>query len=184
MKTGTMTTLDAAALDNVLGRLAGVVETPNGFKATCPSHNDNNPSLSIKCGYRGVLIKCWAGCSLPEILRAIGLTESDLFYDAPAARSYKVKGTTFEKANLHWRWPWRRQVNELLAITETRAALSEDFLEHIKTIDPETITDSQRDVLMEQIAVAYAWGGLAEEVGELAFAITQKMRQEEGNHYV
>jgi Protein of unknown function (DUF3631) len=52
-----------------------------GWKAKCPgAHNDRVPSLSIKEGSDGrVLLHCHAGCSIDDILRAIGLARRDLF---------------------------------------------------------------------------------------------------------
>lgn len=47
----------------------------------CPSHGDTHASLTITRGQRGVLIKCHAGCSTEDILRAVGLKKSDLFYE-------------------------------------------------------------------------------------------------------
>lgn len=52
-----------------------------GWVAQCPAHDDRTPSLSIREGYLGILIRCWAGCSLDEICTALGLKPCDLFYD-------------------------------------------------------------------------------------------------------
>lgn len=50
------------------------------FKACCPAHDDNTPSLSIKETEDGtLLLKCWAGCEVLEIVHAVGLELSDLF---------------------------------------------------------------------------------------------------------
>jgi hypothetical protein len=70
----------SAALDRVLGRLESVQPRNNGFTALCPSHHDQNPSLSISEGDGGkVLLRCFAGCSLGQILDALGLKTADLF---------------------------------------------------------------------------------------------------------
>lgn len=48
--------------------------------AKCPAHDDRRPSLSLKVATDGkVLIHCWAGCSTPDVLYAMGLDFSDLF---------------------------------------------------------------------------------------------------------
>ena len=52
------------------------------WSARCPSHPDKSPSLSISEGDRGILIKCWAGCSVQEICESLGLQRKDLFFDA------------------------------------------------------------------------------------------------------
>lgn len=170
-----------AALQNVLERFSGVVPIGNGYKARCPAHDDRNPSLSIKDGHRGVLLKCWAGCALFEILQAIGLSESDLFYDAPDSRHYKTRGTVYEKANLHRRWDWRKSCGEVLVITECRSILAHDFLSKVRAIDSGGMTDGQRDTLLRQISLAWSWLRLAESAAELCHTIAQKMRREEKN---
>lgn len=60
------------------------------YVAKCPSHPDKKPSLSIAEGKRGVLVRCMsAGCDTKDILEALGLSYSDLFYDkaTPAIRA-------------------------------------------------------------------------------------------------
>jgi hypothetical protein len=63
------------------------------WKAKCPAHDDHTPSLSIAAGRNGcVLLNCRAGCTLDEILAAIGLTRKDLFPDT--LRPYKSQSET------------------------------------------------------------------------------------------
>lgn len=46
----------------------------------CPAHADRSPSLSVAEGRDGrVLVHCFAGCSVEEVCRALGLTIRDLF---------------------------------------------------------------------------------------------------------
>ena len=66
-------------------RLAGVRKSGSGWIAQCPAHPDKSPSLSIREGERGVILKCWIGCTVPAIVDALGLRQSDLFYGALAA---------------------------------------------------------------------------------------------------
>ena len=67
-------------VENVLARLIGVKETANGWQSLCPAHEDRNPSLSITRGDDGrVLLKCFTGCTVADICRAIGIEEKDLF---------------------------------------------------------------------------------------------------------
>lgn len=51
--------------------------------ARCPAHPDRHPSLAVAEGERGLLIRCWAGCRLEEVTRAVGLSIADLFFDHP-----------------------------------------------------------------------------------------------------
>jgi AAA domain/Toprim-like len=53
---------------------------PGVWTTKCPSHNDEKPSLSIGEGHGDkVLLKCFAGCSVENIVTALGLTMADLF---------------------------------------------------------------------------------------------------------
>lgn len=66
----------------LLPRLDGVKSRGTGkWSARCPGHPDNNPSLSIQEGDKGLLLKCWAGCELSAITGKLGLEIKDLFYD-------------------------------------------------------------------------------------------------------
>lgn len=50
------------------------------WNACCPAHDDKSPSLSIRELQDGrVLVHCWVGCSVDEILGAVGLEFGDLF---------------------------------------------------------------------------------------------------------
>jgi hypothetical protein len=72
------------------------------WSARCPAHADKSPSLTIAEGEKGVLLKCWAGCSLEEITATLGLTIKDLFFDAlttdPQQRRESMRQRTQAKA--------------------------------------------------------------------------------------
>ncbi len=69
-------------IDELLGQLEAVRARGSGkWQARCPAHEDRHPSLSIREGERGLLVKCWAGCTLEELTRALGLRVRELFYD-------------------------------------------------------------------------------------------------------
>lgn len=65
-----------------LSQLDHVRQRGSRWSACCPAHADNTPSLSIFEGERGLLVKCWAGCSLTEICASLGIKQRDLFFDA------------------------------------------------------------------------------------------------------
>ena len=67
--------------ENILQRLHKVRKTGlNKWCACCPAHEDNSPSLAIRELDDGrILIYCFAGCGINEILDAIGLDASDLY---------------------------------------------------------------------------------------------------------
>ena len=75
-------------INKILERLQKVKQTkPNQWVACCPAHNDKHPSLAIKhCDNGKILIKCWSGCGIDDIVGAIGLELSDLF---PEGTHYK-----------------------------------------------------------------------------------------------
>jgi hypothetical protein len=65
----------------LLSRLDGVRKSGAGrWVARCPAHEDRSPSLSIGEGTDGrLLMRCFAGCEVAEVVGAIGLDLSDLF---------------------------------------------------------------------------------------------------------
>lgn len=88
-------------IDVVLGRLDGVARSGNSFKALCPVHGDKTPSLSVKEGDDGrVLLHCFSGCRVEEIIAAMGLNMSDLFADGKTQRhGSKIAGVSLRELN-------------------------------------------------------------------------------------
>jgi primase 1 len=67
-------------VEEILPRLEGVKGGNGQYSARCPAHDDKRASLSVSTGEDGrILLHCHAGCTVPEILDAVGLKESDLF---------------------------------------------------------------------------------------------------------
>lgn len=73
--------------DVFLSKLDKVRKTgPESWVACCPAHDDKSPSLSVRDADDGrVLVHCFAGCGVIEILASVGLTIDDLF---PARLAY------------------------------------------------------------------------------------------------
>ena len=72
----------------LLERLEAVKATGHGrWMARCPAHDDRHPSLSIGDGDR-ILVHCFAGCAVEDVLTAVGLELSDLF---PERLSHRAK---------------------------------------------------------------------------------------------
>ncbi len=70
------------AVDDILSRLHRVRRSRNGWTALCPSHQDRERSLSIAIGDDGrVLLRCFAGCPVEAIVKALGLELKELFPD-------------------------------------------------------------------------------------------------------
>ena len=57
--------------------------TKGNFMVRCPAHEDKAASLSVAAGRNGVVLKCFAGCTVPEIAASLGIQVKDLFYEAP-----------------------------------------------------------------------------------------------------
>lgn len=71
--------------DALLSRLDRVRRTGSGtWLARCPAHEDRSPSLSIREVDDGrVLLHCFGGCSVEEVLAAVGLQFDSLFPPKP-----------------------------------------------------------------------------------------------------
>lgn len=71
----------------LLGQLRNV-KGPTGtgeYICQCPAHDDRHASLWVNEGDKGIILKCQAGCTKEEILRAMGLSVYDLLDDATRA---------------------------------------------------------------------------------------------------
>jgi hypothetical protein len=69
------------AAEKILGRLSGVRQTgSNTWLARCSAHEDRSPSLSVReTGDGKLLLHCFAGCPVGDVLDALGLSLADLF---------------------------------------------------------------------------------------------------------
>ena len=95
-------------VDALLSRLDKVRQSgPESWMACCPveSHDDKSASLSIRHAGEKILIHCFAGCSVHEVVDAIGLEITDLFppgesYGKPERRPFPamdaLRGIAFE----------------------------------------------------------------------------------------
>jgi hypothetical protein len=71
--------------DALISRLEKAKRTGAGtWLACCPAHEDKSPSLSIRELDDGrVLVHCFAGCGVDEILGAVGMDFDALFPEKP-----------------------------------------------------------------------------------------------------
>lgn len=66
--------------ERLLSRLDGVRQTGQArWLARCPAHDDATPSLAIREVDDRVLVHDFGGCSVHEVLSAVGLELGDLF---------------------------------------------------------------------------------------------------------
>lgn len=108
-----------APLQRVLGLLSDVRGGDGQYLASCPAHDDREPSLSIGQGAAGaVLLHCHAGCSTAAVLEQMGIDFADLFpyqgrgtqwlrwhvyRDADGGPLYSVRRGTTSKGERDWR---------------------------------------------------------------------------------
>lgn len=139
---------DVAGL--VLSRLDHVDSRGAGrWSARCPAHPDKSPSLSLALGERGVLIRCWAGCALDEIVMALGLTVSDLFYDRHR-QATRALPKRMERA------PFLDTAYSLFIHHSNALWIrGQAVLGNAKALDTSAWTDADFNVAMQALAQAY-----------------------------
>ena len=73
-------------IEALLVRLEKVTARGSGFMACCPAHDDSTPSLGVRELEDGtVLVHCFGGCSVEQVLSAVGLEFDALFPPKTAA---------------------------------------------------------------------------------------------------
>ncbi len=103
-----------SSIDLVLERLGHCEWHKGYYMASCPAHDDQKPSLSIKEGVDGkVLLHCFAGCEKPKIVAALGLTLGDLF---PASTNGSRNGHEKKDGKPTAAWDIRDAGGELHAV--------------------------------------------------------------------
>ena len=112
---------------------------------------DTNPSLSIHEGDNGILLRCWAGCSLEDICTALGIRVSYLFYDAePDPRASRKPRTK------PWRFRWRRTAARLEDHALSLQCRAQSVLESANGLDTSPWTDEDFDAAVKAVGWAYA----------------------------
>jgi hypothetical protein len=99
-------------------------------------------------GDKGVLLKCWAGCTIDEIARSLGLRLADLFSDTPQldGKQSVVRQRHSNHRALAFRF-------ELCALDLRLRA--DRVLEAISHVRQPIGDDSERDRLLSAVASAY-----------------------------
>lgn len=163
-------------LEDLLSRLDGVRRSSRGYRAHCPAHKDGSPSLSIAKGDGGLLLHCFAGCEKPAIVAAIGLTMTDLFFDAPTPRGQrpKPKPQKLDLSALAFRF-------ELAALD--RRLRAERVLKAATNFNVDELSEQQLDRLMNAVAHAYSDGERAELLETVADDLRLKAFLERTGHH-
>lgn len=116
---------DRSSVDQLLARLAGVKRNgPGRWMARCPAHEDRRPSLSIRELEDGrTLLHCFGGCSVDDVLGAVGMDVADLFPPKPTGHAPAL------------RKPWRaRDVIDALEFELIVALVILDAVHHGREI--------------------------------------------------
>ena len=69
-------------IDILLGGLTGVYGKGPRYRAICPAHESKHGSKSLSILEKPdgtVVVTCWAGCSVQQIMESLNLSMSDLF---------------------------------------------------------------------------------------------------------
>lgn len=136
-------------LQALLDRLDGVRSRGTGrYTSKCPAHADKSPSLSIQERGTRILFHCFGGCEPKQIVAALGLELKDLFTDTPTSRGQRPSPTS-QKLDL-----------AVLAHHFEMAALdrrlrADAVLNAVATFNSAELSDSQRDRLMNAVALAF-----------------------------
>lgn len=89
-------------IESLISRLERVKRTGTGrYMARCPGHEDRTASLSVRELDDGrVLLHCFAGCNVGEVLGAMGMTVSDLFPERIQSTTGKPERRPFPAADV------------------------------------------------------------------------------------
>lgn len=114
---------------------------PDSWVCQCPAHEDKGPSLSIRQLADGrVLMRCFAGCGVEEILGAASLTFDDLFP---------------EKLGDHFKSSKRPfPASDVLALIRREALIIAVAGSSLARRDPITLADQERLMLASERIVS------------------------------
>ena len=91
-----------SAVDVLLSRLDKVKRTgPGTWSARCSAHDDRGPSLAVRELDDGrILLHCFAGCDVHDVLAAVDLNVSDLFPPRAVDLRHKPERRPFPAADV------------------------------------------------------------------------------------
>lgn len=79
--------------EKFIARFEKAKPTARGAMVRCPAHEDGQASLSIgRSKDGGVVLKCFAGCETPDVVKALGLEMADLFAEKINGANGHVNG--------------------------------------------------------------------------------------------
>ena len=137
-------------VEDLLSRLDGVRHTRSGWMARCPGHEDRDPSLSVREGDRGILIRCWAACTLESICAALGIRVADLFPESQ--RRPSPHGVVPPKP---FPLKWRDYSHKILWFSEELFLRGERLLSTARGLSPSTLTEGELAIALNAIYQAH-----------------------------
>lgn len=83
----------STSVEQLLSMLTLVKGRNGQWTARCPAHEDKGPSLAIRENPDGrILLHCFAGCPVDNVLGALGMTMDELFPIDEQRSTYSVEG--------------------------------------------------------------------------------------------
>lgn len=125
-----------------------------------------------------MLLKCFAGCTLNEICRAIGIEVKDLFFDRPVTLQGKFTGATQSR-----RSNWRATATALAQHALGLYLHSECVLEAAKRLDIANWGEQDLDQTMRAVGGAYANAERGALLEDVAYSLRAKGLNAERQHY-
>ncbi len=158
-------------IDALLSKFANVRRIKNNhWMAVCPCHDDKKGSLSISNTNDRVLIYCFGGCNINDILKASGLTFADLFYDSGkepmAIYQYRNADGSLSHEKLKYKNPEgktfkQRRIDENGDITDNLDGTKRipynlpELLNAIKTNSPVIYVEGEKDADTARYILGY-----------------------------
>ena len=118
----------------------------------CPAHQDKSPSLTIAEGDRGLLLKCWAGCTLEEITGSLKVSVKDLFFDTLETDSDQRRHAMEQRrqAKAREQAAYHAQGLRMDALREAEA-----LIQAACCLSIEQWSDKQLNTVLERLGAAY-----------------------------
>ena len=123
------------------------------WSARCPAHADKSPSLTIAEGDKGLLVKCWAGCSLEEITGALGIKIADLFFDALSSDPHQRREAMRQRAQAQ---AAREAVQEAEGRQLDTLRQAEQLIQSARGISIEGWSNDKLNKELNRLGTAYA----------------------------
>lgn len=129
----------ASPAQQLIGRLEGIITTGKGWRARCPAHGGKSASLAITESDSGtLLLHCFAGCQIHDVLAAVGLQVGDLFVRKDLRSMTPAERSQLRQAALLPRW------KAALEVLVTEASVVLIGASHLGDGEPLTDTDLTR----------------------------------------